>query len=88
MTPRHKPCPRCGSFNVADDYTSLVTSSLGIDRQSGAVNCCEDHCEYEGPWVDTEGDETDQVNALVWKAWDDHYEAANTLWNGAEPSEQ
>jgi len=65
----HLPCPRCGSDNVRDDYSRLVTSSSGIDYQSGWIDC--EDCGLEGSEIHTKGEETERLREMVWAAWDD-----------------
>jgi len=70
------PCPNCGSVNIADDYDSLVTSMSGIDRQGGWTECCD--CGFEGPEVMAEGNDTENIFAMVWNAWNDSCRALAT----------
>lgn len=62
------PCPFCGEMDkLVVDCSSLVTSQLGIDYQSGNVDC--ESCGAAGPYVHARGRETDRLIEMIWEAW-------------------
>ena len=70
----NSPCPICGSDAVTDEYSSLVTSSKGIDYQSGWVECTQDNCLHSSNGVTASGAETDNIKHMVYEQWEDHCE--------------
>lgn len=70
------PCPFCGVRDkLVVDCSSLVTSQLGIDHQSGNVDC--EACGAAGPYVHAKRRETDRLTDMIWEAWN-HRENAKS----------
>ncbi len=62
-----KPCPRCGGENIEEDYGSLVTSLMGIDYQSGWIECHD--CGYEFGFSARGAEEVDKLRETIYKGW-------------------
>lgn len=67
MQSENKPCPFCGSINLEENFGGLTTSQLGIDYQSGNIECLD--CQAYGPYTKAMGEETDHLMEMTWAAW-------------------
>lgn len=62
-----KACPFCGSFDLEIETGALVTSSKGIDYQSGYMEC--NTCGACGPVVNARDKECDELNLYITEKW-------------------
>ena len=67
MSENLKPCPFCGSIKVGAEFSRIVQSTNGNERQNGIVAC--QNCHSEGPYVGALNNEIDTLKNDVIIAW-------------------